>query len=207
MASVLRVVLTGGIGTGKTTVATLFEKLGVPVIDSDIIARNIVKPGQPCLNKIIQTFDNQLLTEGGELNREKLREIIFNDNKAKEKLEEILHPAIYEEIEKQIAKIDYPYCLIVIPLLIETNAIDRFDQILVVDTDEKIQIQRAHQRDNTSEENIEKIIKSQVNRQQRLKYADDIIENNLSIEGLNSSVNILHEKYINLSSYKSEKNK
>lgn len=203
MASVFRVALTGGIGTGKTTVAAQFEKFGVPVIDSDIIARNIVKPGQPCLNKIIQTFDNELLTTEGKLNREKLRKIIFNDDKAKKKLEKILHPAIYEEIEKQIAKIDYPYCLVVIPLLIETNAMDRFDRILVVDTDEKKQIQRAHQRDNTSEQNIEKIIKSQTNRQQRLEYADDIIENNFNIEGLNSSVKILHEKYINLSSYKS----
>ncbi|MGB1801061.1 MAG: dephospho-CoA kinase [Gammaproteobacteria bacterium] len=207
MTSVLRVALTGGIGSGKTTVANQFEKLGTPIIDSDIIARNVVTPGQPCLKKIIHTFDNELLTKQGELNREKLRNIIFNDSKAKEKLEQILHPAIYEEIEKQIAEINYPYCLIVIPLLIETNAMDRFDRILVVDTAEKVQIQRAQQRDNTSEENIERIIKSQVNRQQRLKYADDIIENNLSIEGLNSSVKILHEKYINLSSYKPEKNK
>lgn len=205
MTSVLRVALTGGIGTGKTTVANQFEKLGVTVIDADIIARNLVKPKQPCLHKIIQIFGSELLTKQGALNREKLRELIFNSNKAKEKLEEIMHPAIYEEIERQIAKIDYPYCLVVIPLLIETNAMDCFDRILIVDTDEKMQIQRAHQRDNTSKENIEKIIKSQANRQLRLKYADDIIENNLNIEALNSSINILHEKYINLSSYKSKK--
>ena len=207
MASVFRVALTGGIGSGKTTVANKFEQLGVPVIDSDIISREIVEPGQSCLNKIIQHFGDELLTKEKVLNREKLRNIIFNDDKAKEKLEEILHPSIYEEIDKKISKIDYPYCLVVIPLLIETNAMGYFNRILVVDTAETMQIHRAQQRDNASEENIEKIIKSQVSREQRLKHADDIIENNLSIEELNNSVVELHKKYINLAGYNAEKNK
>ena len=207
MSSVFRVALTGGIGSGKTTVANKFEQLGVPVIDSDIIAREIVEPGQSCLNKIIQHFGDELLTKEKVLNREKLRNIIFNDDKAKEKLEEILHPSIYEEIDKKISKIDYPYCLVVIPLLIETNAMGYFNRILIVDTAETMQIHRAQQRDNASEENIEKIIKSQVSREQRLKHADDIIENNLSIEELNNSVVELHKKYINLAGYNAEKNK
>ena len=207
MASVFRVALTGGIGSGKTTVANKFEQLGVPVIDSDIISREIVEPGQSCLNKIIQHFGDELLTKEKVLNREKLRNIIFNDDKAKEKLEEILHPSIYEEIDKKISKIDYPYCLVVIPLLIETNAMGYFNRILIVDTAETMQIHRAQQRDNASEENIEKIIKSQVSREQRLKHADDIIENNLSIEELNNSVVELHKKYINLAGYNAEKNK
>lgn len=207
MTSILRVALTGGIGSGKTTVANKFEQLGVPVVDSDIIARKIVEPGQASLNKIIQNFGDELLTKEKVLNREKLRNIIFSDDIAKEKLEKILHPAIYEEIDTQISKIDYPYCLVVIPLLIETNAMGHFNRILVVDTEETMQIQRAHQRDNSSEKDIEKIIKSQVSREQRLKYADDIIENNLSIEELNNSVVELHKKYINLAGYNAEKNK
>lgn len=201
MSSVLRIALTGGIGSGKTTVARKFEALGVPIIDSDIIARDIVKPGQPCLKKIFENFGGQIQNRDGTLDREKLREIIFNDNKAKEKLEKILHPEIYQEIENQISKINYPYCLIVLPLLIETGATDHFDRVLVLDTTESVQMERACQRDNTSRENIEKIIKSQVNRKERLKYADEIIENNHSIEELNDSINKLHEKYINLSSY------
>lgn len=205
MSSVLRVALTGGIGSGKTTVSTKFEKLGAPVIDSDFIARDIVKPDSPCLNRIIEQFGIELLTKEKCLNREKLRDIIFNDAEAKDKLEKILHPAIYQEIEEQISEINFPYCLVVIPLLFETNSADRFDRILVIDSDESLQINRAHQRDNTSEKEIKKIIKSQVNREHRLKYADDIIENNLSIEELNSSISKLHEKYINLSSYNTEK--
>lgn len=203
MSSVLRIALTGGIGSGKTTVARKFEALGVPVIDSDIIARDIVEPGRPCLKKIFEIFGDHLQNKDGTLNRDQLRNIIFNDDKAKEELENILHPEIYREIENQIAKIHYPYCLIVLPLLIETNAIHHFDRVLVIDTNEAIQIDRAYQRDNTSRENIEKIIKSQVNREERLKHADEIIENNLSIEELNDSIKKIHEKYINLSSYNS----
>jgi dephospho-CoA kinase len=206
MSPVLRIALTGGIGSGKSTVTTKFEQLGVPVIDSDLIARDIVSPEKPYLNTIIQEFGNGLLTDSGTLDREKLRSIIFNDDSKKTNLENILHPAIYQEIEKQIAEVDYPYCLIEIPLLIETNAMDRFDRILVVDTPESIQIQRAQNRDNTSIENIEKIIKNQIRREERLKYADDVIENNHTIERLNETISNLHRKYLNLSSYNFKKN-
>ena len=207
MSSVLRIALTGGIGSGKTTVANKFEKLGVPVIDSDVIARDIVEPDKSYLNKIVETIDSDLLTDRGTLDRSKLRNIVFNDDDAKKKLEAILHPAIYQEIEKQVLEFDYPYCLIVIPLLIETDATKHFDRILVIDTPESEQIERAHTRDDVSRQNIEKIIKSQVSRETRLKYADDVIENNLTIEELNDSINSLHEKYIILSSEQSEKNK
>ncbi|MBL1141637.1 MAG: dephospho-CoA kinase [Proteobacteria bacterium] len=206
MSAVLRIALTGGIGSGKSTVSSMFHQLGVPIIDSDIISRDIVKPDRPCLNEIIHEFGNELLTKSGTLNRQKLRSIIFHDDSAKKKLEEILHPVIYQEIENQVSRLNYPYCLIVIPLLIETRAMERFDKILVVDAPETIQIERAHHRDNTSEKNIEKILKSQISRKQRLKYADFVIENKLGINELNNSVVKLHEKFLELSSYYKEKN-
>ncbi len=201
MSAVLRIVLTGGIGSGKSTVASKFQKLGVPIIDSDVISREIVKPDKPLLKTIINEFGSKLLTNKGILDRDKLRNIIFNDDAAKKKLEEILHPAIYQEIEKHISKVNYPYCLIVIPLLIETQAMDRFDSILVVETSEDIQVERASLRDKISTEHIEKIIKSQASHEQRLKYADDVINNNLTIEELNETVLKLHEKYLQQSSY------
>ena len=206
MSATLRVALTGGIGSGKSTVALKFQELGAPVIDSDIIAREVVNPNKPCLKKIINVFGDKLLTKKGSLDRKKLRDIIFNDDRAKDKLEEILHPAIYAEIDKQIINVNYPYCLIVIPLLIETNAVNRFDRILVIDTTETIQIERAKNRDNSSAENIKKIIESQISRQQRLEYADDILNNSHKIEELNDSIIKLHEKYIDLSSYTNKKN-
>lgn len=201
-----RIALTGGIGSGKSTVTSKFRKLGVPVIDSDIISRDILKPDKPYLKKIIHEFGNDFLTNKGTLDRKKLRSIIFNDDAMKQKLENILHPAIYQEIEEQVHKIDYPYCLIVIPLLIETNATDRFDRILVVNTTESLQVERASHRDKTSIKDIEKIIKHQASYEQRLKYADDIIDNSLTIEELNDSVLKLHEKYIKLSNCNIEKN-
>lgn len=206
MSTVLRIALTGGIGSGKSTVSSMFQHLGVPVIDSDIISRDIVKPDKPCLHAIIQEFGDEFLTDSGTLDREKLRSIIFNDDVAKIKLENILHPAIYQEIENQISQVNYPYCLVVIPLLIETKAMGRFDRILVVDTPETLQLERARLRDKTSDKSIEKIIKSQISRKQRLKYADDIIENNLTFEELNNSVTKLHEKFLELSRNNNEKN-
>ena len=207
MTAVLRVALTGGIGSGKTTIANKFEELNVPVIDSDCIARQVVEPGKASLKEIVKNFGEELLNDKGELNRKHLRQIIFNNDEAKQKLEAILHPIIYDEIENQISRLDHPYCLIVIPLLFETKATHRFDRILVIDVPESLQITRATKRDKTSEKDIAKIIQSQVNRDERLKHADDIIVNNASIEELNSSIKKLHEKYLDLSSYIPKKNK
>jgi dephospho-CoA kinase len=200
MPAILRIALTGGIGSGKSTVTSIFEQLGVPVIDSDIISRDIVKPGSICLNKIIQEFSKNILTDNGTLDRKKLRSIVFNNNEKRRKLENILHPAIFEEIDNQVNKVDFPYCLIVIPLLTETNMMDNFDRVLVIDVPENVQLQRASQRDNTSIENIEKILKSQSSRQQRLQFADDVIDNNLTLDKLRDEVSDLHKKFIALSS-------
>lgn len=206
MPLILRVALTGGIGSGKSTVSSEFQKLGAPIIDSDVISRELVKFGMPCLNAIINEFGSVFLNEDQTLDREKLRDIIFNDEAAKNKLEEILHPAIYQEIETQVSNINYPYCLIVIPLLIETQAADRFDRILVVDTTENLQIERTSNRDNSSSQTVENIIKKQASREHRLEYADDVIDNSVKIEELNETVHKLHEKYLKLSSYDPEKN-
>jgi dephospho-CoA kinase len=199
VSATLRIALTGGIGSGKSTVASIFEELGVPIIDSDVISRNIVKPNNACLDRIINEFGPEILTAEGSLDRDKLRNIIFNNDIAKTKLEEILHPVIYQEIDEQILAVDYPYCLIVVPLLIETQATDRFDRILLIDTDENKQVKRATNRDNTSSQLVEKIIKKQANRKQRLKYADDVIDNNVNIEKLRETVLELHYEYLELS--------
>ena len=202
MSVALRIALTGGIGSGKSTIASKFQAYGAPVIDSDVISRDIVRPDNPCFKTIINEFGTDLLTNDGVLNRCKLRDIIFNDTDARKKLEGILHPVIYQEINNRIATIDYPYCLIVIPLLIETQSTNRFDRILLVDIPESVQIKRAAERDSSSPEIIENIIKTQASRNLRLKYADDIIDNNVKIEDLNNTVRNLHDKYLRLSGRK-----
>ncbi len=194
--------MTGGIGSGKSTVSSKFQTLGVPIVDADIISRALVKPGMPCLEAIIKEFGVNILDKNKKLDRAKLSNIIFNDLNSRNALESILHPAIYEDIERQILDIEYSYCLVIIPLLIETQAMNKFDRILVIDISEEIQIKRTMERDKKSIKQTMNSIKSQINREQRLKYADDVITNNTKTEDLDKVVYTLHQKYLNLAKTK-----
>jgi len=203
MPQVLTIALTGGIGTGKTSVASIFKSLGVPIIDSDIISKEIMLPGKPCFKDIINEFGEEILTNKETIDRNKLRNIIFNNDKARIKLENITHPVIFKNIDIQASLINYPYCLVIVPLLIETKSVKYFDKVLLVDVLEKIQFERFTKRDCISPALLGKIIKTQATRSERLKYADDIIENNNEIGNLDEYINILHKKYLTLSKEKS----
>jgi dephospho-CoA kinase len=200
----LKVGLTGGIGSGKTSVSELFEDLGVPVIDTDIIAHKLVDNDPKVLQEIIDVFGQDVLALDGKLNRKKLAQIIFNVRENKRQLENILHPKIQDEVISQLqdltSKQDLPgYVIIVVPLLIEADYDGLIDRILVVVADEKARIQRIQQRDNRSMGEIRSIIDNQVNDEKRLKQADDIIENNSNIKNLGSQIKALHKKYKHLS--------
>ena len=202
MPPLLTIALTGGIGSGKTSIASIFKSLGVPIIDSDTISKEIILPGKPCFKDIVNEFGEEILTNKGTIDRYKLRDIIFNNDKARIKLENITHPIIFKNIDIQTSLINYPYCLVIVPLLIETKSVKYFDKVLLVDTLENIQFERVTKRDSMSPTLLRKIIKIQATRSERLKYADDIIENNNEIGNLNEHINILHKKYLTLSKEK-----
>lgn len=202
MPPVLTIALTGGIGSGKTSIASIFKSLGVPIIDSDTISKEIILPGKPCFKDIVNEFGEEMLTNKGTIDRYKLRDIIFNNDKARIKLENITHPIIFKNIDIQTSLINYPYCLVIVPLLIETKSVKYFDKVLLVDTFKNIQFERVSKRDSMSPTLLRKIIKIQATRSERLKYADDIIENNNEIGNLNEYINILHKKYLTLSKEK-----
>lgn len=190
--------LTGGIGSGKSTVAQLFAEKGITVIDTDQLARDVTQPGKPALNEIQEHFGSGLINENGSLNRTTLRKIIFGNDNERVWLEQLLHPLIRAEMKKQIEKSTSNYCIVVIPLLFETTPNPLINRILVVDTHEKEQINRVLKRDSSSPEEIQLILKSQVSRAKRLELADDIIENTGSISELIPQVNRLHHYYSSL---------
>ncbi|MDO9796664.1 dephospho-CoA kinase [Glaesserella parasuis] len=185
------VALTGGIGSGKSTIANLFAALGVPVIDADIIARNIVEKGSPLLAQIVAHFGKQILFENGELNRTALRQRIFQTEYERLWLNQLLHPAIHTEMLKQLNESQSPYVLWVVPLLIENQLMALCDRILVVDVLPEIQLERAMKRDKSNVEMIKSIMLSQVDRQTRLNYANDVIENNLPFG--DNEVHLIHQ--------------
>ncbi|MDP0328561.1 dephospho-CoA kinase [Glaesserella parasuis] len=200
------VALTGGIGSGKSTIANLFAALGVPVIDADIIARNIVEKGSPLLAQIVAHFGKQILFENGELNRTALRQRIFQTEYERLWLNQLLHPAIHTEMLKQLNESRSPYVIWVVPLLIENQLMALCDRILVVDVLPEIQLERAMKRDKSNVEMIKSIMLSQVDRQTRLNYANDVIENNLPFGDnevhLTHQVAKLNEYYLTLSKTK-----
>jgi len=190
------VALTGGIASGKTLVSDEFARLGVPIIDTDVIAHEIVEPGQAALLEVENVFGPRIIADDGYLKRSELRALIFSDPNARGKLEDILHPRIRQEVGKAIAGIGSVYCILVIPLLAERGAYPNVDRVLVVDVKPETQIKRLMARDNSSREQAEQALSSQADRQQRLRIADDVLDNSGPPEQARSEVARLHLKYL-----------
>lgn len=193
--------LTGGIGSGKSTISRIFKTFGVVVIDADICARIVVESGKPALTKISEHFGADILNSDGTLNRAKLRNVIFNNDQERIWLETLLHPLIQEEIRHQLTHANSTYVILESPLLIETTQKKICHRILVVDVDEEVQIQRTMSRDNHSREQVQAIMRNQASRSDRIQAADDIINNSsTSLDALNQQVTTLHKQYLQLAS-------
>jgi dephospho-CoA kinase len=197
-----RVALTGGIASGKSTVADLFKALGVPVIDTDVIAREVVEPGRPALAQVVEAFGTGVLDADGRLDRRRMRERIFSDPEAKRRLEAILHPAIRAEMARQSLAAKGPYQLLVIPLLTEGGRRDHVDRVLLVDVPEELQVQRLMWRDGVSHAEAQASLNAQATRAERLALADDVVRNTGRVDDLRERVAELHEKYLGLAGRK-----
>jgi dephospho-CoA kinase len=195
---ILRIGLTGGIASGKTTVADIFAALGVPVVDTDVIAREVVAPGEPALSDIREAFGDEVIAEDGSLDRAQLREIVFADNARRTELESILHPRIRASALQRARRAIGPYVIIVVPLLYESPMKQSMERILVVDCSEETQLQRLMQRDNDSEAQARRIIAAQASRAERLSIADDVISSETSLADTRDAVKSLHESYLSL---------
>jgi dephospho-CoA kinase len=192
--------LTGGIGSGKTVASDHFAALGVPVIDTDIIARLIVEPGQPALQRLVKRFGNEVLKNDGTLNRAELRTLAFANDQNKAALDAITHPAIRFETASQISKCDYPYCIVVIPLLTADSAFAEFiQQVLTITANHETKVERVKKRSGLSRVEVERIMDTQLSDQERSDFADDIIANDGTIAEAQSEVERLHQLYLNLS--------
>jgi len=194
----LTIGLTGGIGAGKTVVAELFAKFGVPIIDADVIARQVTTQGHSSLDALREHFGESIFKSDGSLDRKKLRTIIFDDHKERLWLENLLHPLIRKEIEHQINSIQADYCILVIPLLSKLSDYPSINRVLVVDTPHELQFERVKKRDQTSAEEVKAILGAQTSRQARLLKAQDIIQNDGKIEDLEPQVQQLHQLYLRL---------
>ena len=199
-ASPLRVGLTGGIGSGKSTVAMLFARHGVPVIDTDEIARTLAAPGEPAHREIVSAFGREVLDSTGGIDRTRLRQTVFGNPPERRRLEAILHPRIRTEVTTRAKALRAAYCLVVVPLLIEAGFTDLVSRVLVVDADENLRLERAKARGSLSEAEIRNIMASQLDRQERLQKADDVITNNSDLAHLEREVARLHGTYLALAS-------
>jgi len=196
----LRVGLTGGVASGKSTIAGFFADLGVPVIDTDEIARVVVEPGQPALGEIRAAFGPEVFDPTGRLNRHELRTRIFADPAQRHRLEAIVHPRIREETLARSAAADGPYQILVVPLLLETGFDALVDRILVVDCPEPLQRQRLEARDNNDPALAMQMIEAQIDRSRRLEAADDVIDNSGPLTDTRDRVEALHQQYLALAS-------
>ena len=193
------VALTGGIASGKSLVSDEFARLGVPVVDTDVIAHEIVEPGQPALEEIKKVFGPNIIDTDGRLKRSKLRKLIFSDTASRKKLESILHPRIRQNALEAVSRVTTKYCVLVIPLLAERASYPGIDRILVVDVDPEIQIERLISSDKGSLKQARQALDSQIGREQRLDLADDVLLNSGTPEQARQEVARLHQKYLKLS--------
>ena len=191
--------LTGGIGSGKSAAADEFARLGVTVVDTDAIAHDLTGPGGAAVPDVLRLFGAAFVDASGAMDRTRMRDLVFTDAEAKQRLETLLHPMIRAESARRIAAATGPYTLLVVPLLIESAGYrERVGRVLVVDCPEAIQMTRVRQRSGLSEEAIRRIMASQVQREKRLTAADDVIDNSSSIAALQQQVRKLHETYLKL---------
>lgn len=195
--------LTGGIGSGKSTVANIFNaQFHIDVIDADQLARDVVAPNSPALQQIRERFSSDIIFADGNLNRTRLRELVFANSAEKIWLEQLLHPLIRQEALEQIKAASSTYCIYMAPLLIEKQLFSMVDRILVIDIKPELQLARTLVRDKQSQEQVQAIMTSQVSREQRLKHADDVIDNSGERSNLEAQVKTLHEKYCALAKIK-----
>ena len=200
----LKIGLTGGIGSGKSTICGLFAELGVPIVDADLIARQLVEPGRPALMRIAETFGSQMLNDDGSLNRARLREAVFADADKKCRLDAIMHPLVYAQIAADVMALQTTYCVIAVPLLFESKNAYAVDRVLLVDCPVEVQIDRVIGRDKLTRGQVQAIIDSQMPRSERLAKADDVIDNIAGPEQLAEQVKRLHNSYILLATARTQ---
>ncbi len=188
--------VTGGIGSGKSAATDILSQLGVTVVDADIVAREVVEPGEPALQAIKQHFGSEVITDNGSLDRPALRKLIFSNNDNREWLEKLLHPIIRKNIIQQLNRSDGDYAVLASPLLLETDQYQLVDHVVVIDVPEEIQLQRTITRDNNSKEQVRAIINAQMTRPERLSKADSVISNNSDLTHLETEISKLHEQLI-----------
>lgn len=197
--------LTGGIGSGKSTVGEHFKQRGIDVIDADIAARRVVEKGTPALTNIANHFGIESLNGDGTLNRAYLRSRVFDNSEERQWLESLLHPLIYQWVKRALCRASSPYIILETPLLLETDQHNLTNRILVVDLPEELQIARAVDRDNNNIEQIRSIMNVQISRKARLSKADDILDNSGPLSCLSIAVSDLHHKYLKLAAEQESK--
>lgn len=194
--------LTGGIGSGKTAVSDRFAARGIDVVDADVVSRQVVEPGTQALQQIQRHFGDDILQADGQLDRARLRQLVFSNSDEKTWLEKLLHPLMGVELFRQLETAASPYVLFVSPLLVEAGQIALCDRVIVVDAPESVQLDRTTQRDNNTPEQVKNIMTAQLSRQQRLKSATDVIDNSGSLEQLDLRVAELHQDFLQLAQEK-----
>jgi dephospho-CoA kinase len=197
-APVPRIALTGGVASGKSTVARLFQALGAKLIDTDQVSRDIVAPGMPALAAVVEQFGAGVLREDGTLDRARLRELVFADPSVRARLESITHPAIRERVTELSARAGGPYQIIAVPLLVETGTQCNYDRVLLVDCDPQVQMARLMARDGLDREQARRILAAQAPRESRLAIANDVIVNESDAAALAPRVESLHRSYLRL---------